>query len=517
MTGAAEGWQAGAAALPILVIIFLMVGRGWSAARAALAGLAVTGLTSFFVFGFGSVSPGRSLRFLTDFGGAGLEAGFIAATILWIIFPALCIFELLSRAGSFEALRTGLGRLSGDPRVLAVLVAWFFALFLEGAAGFGTPVALAAPLLVSLGFGPVRAVTVVLIGHAAGVSFGAIGTPVFVQAAATGLPEISIAASTALIHAVPGILLVAATYWLAVPKTAAANEAVVPPTFWVVPVAAVLFFVPYLAIASLLGPELPTLLAALLGGVLFVIAIRWFHRGGAQGALAAEVKGDIWRAVLPYAVLIVLIAVTRLVPPVQDAARAIAVSWTFAETYSGTFQPLYHPGTMLFAGFVIGGLLMGRSPRDLVDAAAGAARRLVIVTVALVAMLFVARIMVHAGMIAALADAAAAGTGPAWPVLAPAVGALGTFVTGSATASNILFTDFQVATAQSLGLPLLTLVAAQGFGAAIGNMLCPHNVIAGAATVGLAGREGDILKRTVPIGLAYALAGGLMVLILVVL
>jgi lactate permease len=118
--------------------------------------------------------------------------------------------------------------------------------------------------------------------------------------------------------------------------------------------------------------------------------------------------------------------------------------------------------------------------------------------------------MVHAGMIEELALLAATTAGAAWPLFAPFVGVLGTFVTGSATASNVLFSDFQLATARTLGLDPLPLLGAQGFGAAVGNIVCPHNIVAAAATVQLSGQEGAVLRRTIGIALGYALVGGLL-------
>lgn len=141
-----------------------------------------------------------------------------------------------------------------------------------------------------------------------------------------------------------------------------------------------------------------------------------------------------------------------------------------------------------------------------------AAGQLGAVTVALLSMLSLSRLMVHAGMIDSLAAAAANTLREVWPVCAPAVGALGTFVTGSATASNILLSDFQQATAQHLLLPVLPLIGAQGFGAAVGNMICPHNIIAGGATVGVSGQEGEILRRTLGVCALYTLLGGLIAL-----
>jgi lactate permease len=142
---------------------------------------------------------------------------------------------------------------------------------------------------------------------------------------------------------------------------------------------------------------------------------------------------------------------------------------------------------------------------------AAAARRLLPVALALLTMLCLSRLMLHAGMVTALQAAAADGMGHAWPLLAPALGALGSFVTGSATASNVLFASLQVQTAEALGLPAAWIAAGQGVGAAIGNVVCPHNVVAGAAAVGLAGREAEILRRTVlPCLVVLLLVGALL-------
>ncbi len=164
---------------------------------------------------------------------------------------------------------------------------------------------------------------------------------------------------------------------------------------------------------------------------------------------------------------------------------------------------------MLLASFAFGAAIQRAAASDVTGAMRAALRQLIPVTLALVAMLAISRLMVYSGMIDALAAAAADAAGGLWPLFAPFVGMLGTFVTGSATASNILFTDFQQATAQRLGLPALPLIGAQGFGAAVGNIVCPHNVIAAGATVQLAGREGEVLRRTLGVALAYALLGGL--------
>jgi lactate permease len=488
------------ATAPLALIIFLMAVLRWSAASSGLVGLvaALAGAIGFFGFGT-SIYVGQGIGGALF--GTGAEAAFSTVDILWIILPALSLYELQQRSGAIDAIRTGLMGLSSDKTLLAVVIAWFFAPFMEGAAGFGTPIALAAPVLVSLGFTPVVAVALPLIGHVAGTSFGALGTPIFAQADVSGISADKIAPPTALLHAILAPVLVLAIVYLARTGRFQAKYAA-----WAV-AAAVCFLLPYLGLAAFVGPELPTIGGALAGGVTFALVLRWTQ---AQQAETFDARSLAWAAT-PYVVLVGLILVTRLVPQVRDALRQVVLEWTLPGPFVGRIEPLYHPGTMLLAGFLFGGLLQRRSLPELGGAVAAAIRRLVPVAIALFAMLAIARLMLHAGMTEALAETATR-TGRVWPLLAPAVGALGAFITGSTTASNILLTDLQVAAAGELGLPLLVMVAAQGFGAAVGNCVALHNIITGAATVGLQGREGDILRKTGPVCLVYLAAGGLLVL-----
>jgi len=492
------------AATPIVAILVLMLALGWSAARAGLAGLALAALLAVPAFGFGDAAPGLAASAL----GVAAEGGFVALTILWILLPALALHEHQQRSGAIDALRAGLGRLSGQRPLQALLVGWFVALFFEGAAGFGTPVALTAPLLVGLGLPPLQAVVLALLGHAVGVSFGALGTPVLAQASLTGIDAIAIAWRTAALHAALGALMMV----FFVRTLAAAGAA--PGWGWAAAAAAG-FLLPSLAIAATLGPELATLGAALLGAALFALMLYWRREGPAAlpAALPAN-SASPWRALAPYAVLVALVLATRAVTPLADALSVLELSWQLPGGFHGSVQPLRHPGTLLLLSLLIGARLQGVRLRTLGPAFAASARQLLPVTVALLAMLALSRLMLHAGMVGALEQAAVQGLGRAWPLVAPAVGALGSFVTGSATASNVLFTTLQAQTAQALGLAPVAMVAAQGFGAAIGNIVCPHNVVAGAATVGLAGREGEVLRRVAGPCALILVAGGLLVALL---
>lgn len=473
------------ALLPILVFIGLLAGARWSAAQAGLTSAMVAAAAAASGFGFGTG--------ITDWVGPLLEAAFISATILWIIFGALCIHEYQTESGALEIFSRWLASFGEDRRLTTLLIAWFFALFLEGAAGFGTAIALAAPLLVGFGFSPVRSLTLVLLGHAVGVSFGAIGTPVVPLILAAPASAETISLGIALLQSALGWSLVFLVFRLAEPGAKGG---------WIWPfVAALAFFTPYILLAGFVGPELPTLGGALVGSLAFVLLIR-VCRPGVRFAIKSRV---LLSAGLPYLIVIAVVLLTRLVPLLKDLLAAGAIKWSYAEQYSGSASPFYHPGTILIVAFLFAGILKGRG---LTAAAGRAAARLPAVAVALFAVLALARLMVHSGMIELLAAATADAMGSTFPLAAPAVGALGAFMVGSATGSNVLFAEFQVAAAAASGVPPALTLAGQGMGAAIGNVIAPHNIVAGAATVGLLGGEGKVLRRTLPVCVAYVAAGG---------
>ena len=513
------------AAAPIVAVLVLMVGLGWSAVHAGLVaavGTLVIALTTFD-FGGGDDPFGPAAGVV----GVVAEAAWVTLTVIAIIGPALAVYELQQRTSATAVLQEGLSRLTPDPRVAALLIAWFFSLFLEGAAGFGTPIALAAPFLVAAGFRPIEAVSAALVGHAVGVSFGAVGTPVLAQVAASDFTGAELARATVPYHTILGWILTAVVVVLIGRALPTAG----PPWRWG-GLAAVTFFVPYFLIGRFVGPELPTLGGALIGAMVF-IAVVVLARRRSPAALASAQPGaasaDIGangaddapsdtsaRALLvagaPYLAIVTLVLLTRLVGPVKDLLFGVEVSWEIFDDFTGSVRPLYHPGLLLPIAFAIGALAQRASAHDVRMAIATTNRRLIPVVLALLAMVTIARAMSQSGMTDELAETAA-GVGSAWPLLSPAVGALGTFVTGSATASNILFTDFQIATAEATSQPVLPLLGAQGFGAAVGNIICPHNIVAAAATVGLSGKEGLVLRRTLPVALAYvALGGGLALL-----
>src|SRR5690606_1276816 len=248
--------------------------------------------------------------------------------------------ELQLKKGGMDALKQVMEQVAGDARILALLVAWFFVLFIEGAAGFGTPMALAAPFLVGAGFSRVAAVSMALIGHAVGAAFGAVGTPLIPQIAASSLSGQELAAANATYH-----VLLNWTLPLVVMGLAARGMPGGPgkPLWGWAALAAVCFFLPYYLLARFVGPELPTLAGALLGASLFITVLRYRRKPEQLQDAAASRSADLLRAAAPYLVLIGLVVLTRLVPPVQEALRSVSLSWRYGE-FSGSMPVLYHPG-----------------------------------------------------------------------------------------------------------------------------------------------------------------------------
>lgn len=487
------------AALPLLFVLVGMAVLHTSAVRAGLAGLALAAILTVGLGGHFDLADATGFSLGVAAMGTLAEALSSALNILWIVLPALALYAFQNKLGAIERIRDALTGITANRRLQAILLAWFFGLFIEGAAGFGTPVALAAPLLLGIGYAPVRAVTLALLGHASGVSFGAVGTPTLAQVELSGLDPTQIAGHVALMHAVLGWIFLFAMVRLADEKGLSRRD-----IGWTL-FAGLCFFIPFVSLAFLAGPELPSLAGALVGAIVFVAAIRQ----RASSSLAKLDLRSLAADLAPYLLIVLFILATRLIAPVQETLSSVTVTWNLLDHFTGSFSPLYHPGTMLWCGLLLGALVTGRLG-TIGPAAGDAGRRAVSVGLALLIMLLLSRLMVQSGMIDALAQAAAQ-TGPAWAVLAPSVGVLGTFITGSATTSNILFTQLQLSAANALDLPPVIMVAAQGFGSAVGNIIAPHNIIAGAATVGLIGREGEVMSKTLGLGIAVALLGGLVI------
>lgn len=531
-----------AALTPLVAVFSLLVVLRLPAARAMPISLALTALVGIALW---RVPP-------VHVAAATVEGLITAAAILWIVFGAVLLLKVLTRSGALDAIRAGFTGISPDPRAQLILIAWLFGAFLEGAAGFGTPAAITAPLLVVLGFPPLGAVVLALIADSSPVSFGAIGTPVLVGLA-QGLQE-----GGALVPAVAAALPDGglSAYLKAVAVQAIAIDCFVGSTIPLVLVAlytrffhpirrwqaglrawrfalaaGLAFTLPALGVAALLGPDFPSLLGALAGLTIMVPVARrgWLLPAGDQlAAPAPHTDGQpatmpLWQAWSPYLALALILVLTRIPAlPFKGALQAASVTWPniFGTGIGVSVAPLYLPGAA-FVLVSLGALAFFRLPRHqargALAEAGGVVARSALALAAAVAMV---RIFVQSGvngeglpsMPLALAAVAADGVGQAWPLAAPLIGALGSFLSGSATFSNLMFALLQASTAAGAGLAPDTVLAAQMLGANAGNMISVLNVVAAAAVVGLLNQEGRIIRYTVWPMLYYSLFAGLLAL-----
>jgi lactate permease len=540
------------AVVPILFILVVLVAWSWPARRVMPLGwmLAVS-----LAYGFWGVEARRLV--------ASTLFGFLSAfNILIIIAGAVLILNTLKQSGAMGAINRGFHGISPDRRVQAIIVAWLFGSFIEGAAGFGTPAALAGPLLVGLGFPPLAAVMIALVMNSTAVSFGAVGTPLIggISAVLHGtvvlaigetawLPFLaSIAVWSAILHTlvgsvIPLLAIGLLTIFFSPPGESGMRHAAAVAPFALL--CGFAFTIPSLLTAMLLGPEFPSIAGALAGlamvlpltraGVLqprhpwrFPDPPQWpaEWQGSMTTSAPAGRAMPLWLAWLPYLLIVAGLVLTRLPGlGIGELLLAWTVHWPdiLGSGISYSLPWLYLPGTIPFGAVAMLTILLHRMPAQRVKAAwASTGRQLAGATVALLFAVAMVQVMVQShvnltgrpGMMLTMSTASAGLVGQAWPFAAAWLGMLGTFVSGSATVSNILFASFQYEVSVQLGLPAVAILALQNVGAAIGNMVAIHNVVAACATVGLMGVEGIIIRRNLIPATIYATAVGLLGLVL---
>ncbi|HCO13546.1 MAG TPA: lactate permease [Gemmatimonadetes bacterium] len=492
---------------------------------------------------------------------ASIQGLFLTFDLLFIIFGAILLLHTLERSGGVAAIRKSFNGISDDRRVQVVIVAWLFGSFIEGAAGFGTPAAVAAPLLVALGFPAAAAVMLGMMIQSTAVTFGAVGTPVLVgiqgglggEAFAAALAGANmtmvdylraVTAKVVLLHATAGFLM---PVWMVIMLTRffGANRS------WseglsILPFAllgGLAFVVPYVFFGTFLGPEFPSLLGAPVG-LLIVVSVarrgwllpkdhwdfpersKWNQEwvSGLEDELANVPEGrgiSSASAWAPYALLGGLLVLTRLPQlPVGEWLRLVSVSWQniLGSEITATTTPLYLPGFVLLVVVLITALLHRMNGPALGEAFRSSTKVLIGAGVVLVFTVPMVRVYINsdvngAGLLSmplAMAEWVASNVGAVWPFFAPMTGALGAFIAGSNTVSNLMFSAFQFGVAEKLAMSTVMIVALQAVGAAAGNMVAIHNVVAASATVGLLGKEGETLRKTILPTVYYLLVVGLL-------
>jgi lactate permease len=539
---------------PLILAGVLLIGLRMPARTAMPAVYVVTALIALFAW---EMSFNRVLA-------STLQGLILTVSIMWIIFGAILLLNTLKHSGGIAAIRNGFSGISPDRRVQALIVAWLFGCFIEGASGFGTPAAVAAPLMVALGFPALAAVVVGMMIQSTPVSFGAVGTPIVVgvtggvnrDAIAAQLEAGDytwleyfrlISAEVAIIHAIAGVLMPLIMVLIMV-RFFGANRS------WkeglsIAPFAifsGLAFVVPYMLAGVLLGPEFPSMIGAMVGLAIVVPAARrgflipkdtwdfperkswpdeWIGKLEIKvDDIAGKTPLSTWMGWAPYVLLAVFLVISRTVDPVREALNSLTFGWSniLGEAgVSGSLAPLYLPGGILLMVVLVTALMHRMRASELRAAFGESSRTILGAGFVLIFTIPMVRILINSGVNAAdlvsmpvaMAQLVADGVGGVYPFFAPTVGALGAFIAGSNTVSNLMLAEFQFSVAQQLGLSTAMMVALQAVGAAAGNMVAIHNVVAASATVGLLGREGITIRKTILPTLYYLVVTGILAMI----
>lgn len=549
--------QALLAFFPILLAGLLLVGFRWPAKKAMPIVFLVSIIIAFFAWGM----PLNRILAST------LQGLGFTVSILWIIFGAILLLNTLKHSGALKVIRAGFTNISSDRRVQVIIIAWLFGSFIEGASGFGTPAAIAAPLLVGLGFPALGAVVIGMMIQATPVSFGAVGTPLVIGVT-TGLKttELSgqleaagsnweqflqlITSDVAIIHAIIGTFMplfmcMILTRFFGKNKSWTEGLSIAPFAIF----AGLSFTIPYALTGVFLGPEFPAIIGALVGMIIVVPAAKakfllpkdsWDFESAENwpstwmGDLEVKLENftdktsklSLAKAWIPYVLVAVFLVLSRIPSlGINTVLKYVTISFSDIlgeRGISTSFDPLYLPGGIMAMVVLITYFMHKMKPKEMFAAIGESSNTLLGAGFVLMFTVPMVRILINSGvndmgyesMPITMAQWVAESVGGVYPAFAASIGALGAFIAGSNTVSNMMLSQFQFSTATSLGLTGSIMVALQAVGAAAGNMIAIHNIVAASATVGMLGREGFILRRTILPTIYYLIFAGIIALIM---
>ncbi len=546
------------ALLPIIMVFLLLVVMRLPAKFAMPVAYLTTVLLSLFVWKTSGVQVAA----------ATVHGVLTAINVLFIVFAAVLLLNTLKESQAIVAIRQGFMGISPDRRVQMIIVAWLFGSLIEGSTGWGTPSAVGAPLLLALGFPAMACVMAILIIQSTPVSYGAVGTPLLIgvnsglENKADVAAEISkfgldlphyilvITEKVGFIHATVGVLIPLIlccflTRFFGEKRSFAEGFKAAPFAIF----AGLAFTVPYYLTARFVGPELPSLLGSVVGLLIVVPAAKmgfltpketfdFAHRDNWEedwkGTLThteidanEKVKFSVFKAFSPYLMVIGILVATRTIKPLKDWLNSHAVisfQEIFGTTISNKTQLLYSPATVLLLVSIVCIFIFGMKGNDIKKSWKDSGITTMAAAPALIFSVPMVQVFINSGtspdaavqilaMPKVLAAAAADLFSGAWPLISPWIGALGAFIAGSNTISNMMFSHFQWSTATQIGLDGMgasKVVALQAIGGAAGNMISVHNVVAACAVVGMVNREGLIIRKTLIAMTYYIIQGGLI-------
>ena len=492
-------------AVALIPIAFLIVMLGVLNKPAHLSGILSVVITAILAVIFFNETPYEVSTAIAE----GVAYG--AWPIMITIIAALFTYYLAERNKTMEVIRNMLAGISGDPRIQVLIIAWAFGGFLEGVAGYGTAVALPASLLVVLGFEPMKAALLCLIANTVPTAFGAIGIPVIALGEVTSLNVVELG-STIVLQTMIFIIVIPLILVMITGNGVKGLKGV----FGITLVSGITFAIPQFLVATYLGAELPSLVGGLVSLAATIIVALTLYRN--KDSHAAKVTITFKQAVfawLPYILIVILILLTT--PLFETIHDALAQVKTSVVIYQGegagatTFKWLTTPGVIIIVATVIAGLIQGTSLKVIGEVFIGVCYKMRLSAVTVLAIVSLAKIMDYSGMVDAIAVILVTVTGSFFPLIAPALGALGTFITGSDTSANLLFGPLQQQVAGQIGVNEYWLVASNTAGATLGKMISPQSVAVAASATALVGQEGNILSKTVKYCFGFVLVLGIII------
>ena len=467
------------AALPIFVLLVLLGVLRKPAWLASLAGLATASVVALAAY---AMPAGKLVAAMT------CGAAFGLFPIGWVVFSAILLYRVILETGNFDILKDSIGHLTDDPKLQALLIAFAFGAFIEGAAGFGTPVAVAAAMLTGLGFSPFYAAAICLLANTAPVAFGSIGIPITTLAVTTGLPVERLSAGVGRICApislfIPAYLILVMSGWkglrAVLPAAAACGIAF----------GATQFF-----ISNFVGVQLTDILASLaaMGALLVVIKLT----GSGSSKRSIHSAGATFRAWLPYGLLVIFVLAWGYRPlQTKLDAQTLMIHWPgLAAAAPYKFSWLSASGTACLFAAIAAAIVTGLHPVQFVRVIGHTARQLALAELTLAFVLALAYVMNFSGATTTLGLAFAA-TGRLFPFCSALLGWLGVFLTGSDTSANALFGKLQVVTAGKLSMNPVLMAASNSAGGVMGKMISLTSIAVAAAATSMKRQDEALLFR----------------------
>ena len=533
--------------VPILVVLVLMVIYNMAAAKAMPIGWIVALLLAAFFWKMPNI-------WLAS---ATIKGILTALKILLIVFGAVLLYYDMLESGAISMVTKAIMGLSKDRRVQASL-AWLLVTFFEGAAGFGTPGAIVGPLLVGIGFPAMVAAPLVLVFDSTPVSFGCVGIPVWGGVGWTlNVPSVQQALSaagidytywvnrmvggyTGIIHAIIGTFLPMLALYFLIKWTNGSKRdfrEAIPQAL----TAGLVFTVPYVLIAMFIGSALPSLLGSLVGLGIFTWLLKSnkfafstpydFKEKKAVESIedkAPKTKFGVLAAFTPYILIALTLVLTRTVPALKTmVTHHWVIKWShiLGTNVSWSMKVANNPGLYFVIVVLLSHMFFRMGKKQIGRAWGITSSKMMPVAIALGFAIALSQVMILSGnnplhmdsMLISMAKGVVALTGQAYLLVAPFIGVLGAYMAGSNTVSDIMFSGFQYETASILKVSHTIILAEQVVGGAIGNMICVHNVVAVAATVGIIGKEGAIIRRNLMPMFLYSIAAGIIGTILILL